>query len=83
MDLGILLGHARILGTPLKFPGKFSCHHPCLAHHSHAQMQVELITLDPVMDVFDYLLPGGIAAICPSNPINLHCPQCPLVSNQE
>ena len=28
------------------------------------------------MDVFDYLPPGGIAAICPSSPINLHHPQC-------
>ena len=28
------------------------------------------------MDVFDYLPPGGIAAIHPSNPINLCCSQC-------
>ena len=39
-------------------------------------MQVEFITLEPVLDVFDYLPPGGIAAIHPSGPINLRCPQC-------
>ena len=39
-------------------------------------MQVELITLELVMDVFDYLPPGGIATICPSSPINLRHPKC-------
>ena len=39
-------------------------------------MQVEFITLQPVPDIFDYLPPGGIAAICPSSPISLCHPQC-------
>ena len=38
-------------------------------------MQVELIALDPVQDVFNYLPPGGIAMICLSSPINLCYPQ--------
>ena len=76
MDLGILLGHTCISGMPLELPGKLSCCRPCLAHCGHAQTQVELITLQPVMDMFNYLPLGDIAVICPSNPINLHHPQC-------
>ena len=76
MDLGILLIYACILGMPLELPGKLSCRHPCLVHCGHAQMQVELIAFEPVLDVFNYLPPGGITVICPSSPINLHCPQC-------
>ena len=38
-------------------------------------MQIELITMEPVPDVFDYLPPGGIAAIYLSSLINLHHPQ--------
>ena len=75
VDLGILLGHAHILGMLLKLPVKLSCCHPCLVHHGYAQMQVELITLEPVPDVFNYLPLGGIAAICLSSPINLCHPQ--------
>ena len=59
-----------------KLPGKLSSRHPSLPHGGHSQMQVEFITLEPVPDVFDYLPPGGIAAICPSSPINLRHPQC-------
>ena len=76
MNLGVLLGYARIPGTPLKLPGKLSCCRPSLPHCGHTQTQVEFITLQLVPDVFDYLPPGCIAAIHPSSPINLHCPQC-------
>ena len=76
MDLSILVSHARISGMPLELLGKLSCCRSCLVHHGHAQMQVELVTLQLVLDVFDYLPPGGIATIRPSSPINLRCPQC-------
>ena len=39
-------------------------------------MQVELVKLQPVPDVFDYLPPGGIATIRLSSSINLRRPQC-------
>ena len=76
MNLDVLLGHAHILGTPLELPGKLSSRRPSLLHCGHTQMQVEFVTLQPVPDVFDYLPPGGIAAICLSSPINLSRPQC-------
>ena len=60
----------------LELPGELSSCHPSLLHCGHTQMQVEFVTLHPVPDVFDYLSPGGIAAICPSSPINLRRPQC-------
>ena len=75
MNLGILFGHACVLGMPLQLPGKLPCYFPCLVHHGYAQMQVELITLKLVLDVFDYQPPGGITKISPSSPI-LHHPQC-------
>ena len=75
MDLGILLGHARILGTSLRLMGKLPYHHAHLLHYGHAQMQVELIALNPVPDVLDYLPLGGIAVIWLSSPVNLHYPQ--------
>ena len=71
VNLGILFGHAHISGTLLELLGKLSSRRPSLPHHGHAQMQVEFITLQPFLDVFDYLPPGGIAMICPSSPINL------------
>ena len=83
MNLGVLLGHARVPGTPLKLPGELSCRRPSLPHCGHTQTQVEFVTLQPVPDVFDYLPPGGIAAIRPSSPINLRVPSAPLVSNHE
>ena len=61
---------------PLELLVELSCRHPCLAQHGHAQMQVVFITLEPVLDVFDYLPPGGITVISPSSPINLRHPQC-------
>ena len=61
---------------PLKLLGELSCCCPCLVHRGYAQMQVELIILEPVPDMFDDLPPGGIATICPSRPISLHNPQC-------
>ena len=76
MNLGVLLGHARVPGTPLELPGELSSRRPSLPHCGHTQMQVEFVTLQPVPDVFDYLPPGGIAAICPSSSINLRHPQC-------
>ena len=76
MDLGVLFGHARVPGTPLELPGELSCRRPSLPHRGHTQTQVELVTLEPVPDVFDYLPPGGIAAIRPSSSINLRRPQC-------
>ena len=75
VDLGVLLGHARILGMPLKLPGKLSSRRPSLPYGSYTQMQVEFVTLEPVLDVFDYLTPGGIATIHLSSPINLRSPQ--------
>ena len=75
MDLGVLFGHARVPGTPLELPGELSSRRPSLPHCGHTQTQVELVTLEPVPDVFDYLPPGGIAAIRLSSPINLRCPQ--------
>ena len=75
VDLSVFLGHACISGTLLKPPGKLSSCHPCLMHSGHAQTQVELIALELVLDMFDYLPPGGIAMICPSSHINLCCPQ--------
>ena len=45
VDLGILLGHARIPGMPLELPGKLSSRSPCLLHGGHTQTQVEFITL--------------------------------------
>ena len=41
-------------------------------------MLVELIALNPVLDIFDYLPSYGIAAICLSSPINLLHSQCTL-----
>ena len=76
MDLSVLLSHACISGMPLELPGKLSSHRPSLPHCGHSQMQVEFVTLEPVLDVFNYLPPGGIAAIHLSSPINLCCPQC-------
>ena len=75
MDLGVLLSYGHISGMPLELPGKLFHCRPCLAHRGHAQMQVELTTLEPVSDMFNYLPPGGITAIHPSSPINLCCPQ--------
>ena len=76
MNLGILLGYARIPGTLLKLPGELSSRRPSLPHCGCTQTQVEFVTLQPVLDVFDYLPPGGIAAIRPSSPVNLRRPQC-------
>ena len=45
VDLGVLLGHARIPGTPLELPGEFSSRRPSLLHGGHTQTQVEFITL--------------------------------------
>ena len=76
MDLGVLFGHAHVPGTPLELPGELSSRRPRLSHCGHTQTQVEFVTLELVPDVFNYLPPGGIAAICPSSSINLHRPQC-------
>ena len=38
-------------------------------------MQVEFIVLELLLDVFNYLPPGGITAIFPSSPTNLGHPQ--------
>ena len=47
MDLGVLLGHACVPGTPLELPGELSCRRPSLPHRGHTQTQVEFVTLEP------------------------------------
>ena len=77
VDLGVLLGHARILGTPLKLPGEFSCRRPSLLHGGHTQMQVEFIALTAGPGRVRLPTPRWYRrAICPSSPINLRHPQC-------
>ena len=75
MDLCILFTYAHISGMPLKSLGEFLCSHVCLVDSSYVQLRVELITLQLVMDMFNYLAPGGITAFFLPSPINLHFPQ--------
>ena len=72
MDFCVLLGNAHISGTPLKLPGEL--HYCCgyLPYFGPAQMQVELITLEPVMDMLSYLPLGAITMIYQPSPINLY-----------
>ena len=75
MALYILLSYACISCALFKLLGKlpYCCAH--LLHCGYAQMQVELIALELVPDMFDYLPPGGITKIRLSSPINLYYPQ--------
>ena len=75
VNLCVFLGYAHISDMLLKLLGKLPHFYKCLVHSCYAHLKVELIALKPVLDMLNYLPPGGITTICSPSPINLHCPQ--------
>ena len=83
MNLGVLLGYARIPGTPLKLPGELSSRRPSLPHCGHTQTQVEFVTLEPVPTcsiTYPQVVSPQFIHPAPSTCV---IPSAPLVSNHE